>query len=54
MAAGSLLTRSRRTGRHWRRNGSTWTTGNLIAGNPKIFSQLLQLIGQHKTAALAA
>ncbi|MDO8933182.1 MAG: inositol monophosphatase family protein [Rhodocyclaceae bacterium] len=30
------------------------TTGNLIAGNPKIFSQLLQLIGQHKTAALAA
>ncbi len=30
------------------------TTGNVIAGNPKIFSQLLQLIAQHKTASLAA
>jgi len=29
-------------------------TGNVIAGNPKIFSQLLQLIGPHKTAQLAA
>ncbi len=29
-------------------------TGNIVAGNPKIFGQLLQLIGQHKTAKLAA
>jgi myo-inositol-1(or 4)-monophosphatase len=29
-------------------------TGNLVAGNPKVFGQLLQLIGQYKTAKLAA
>jgi myo-inositol-1(or 4)-monophosphatase len=29
-------------------------TGNLVAGNPKIFGQLLQLIDQHKTAKLRA
>lgn len=29
-------------------------TGNLVAGNPKIFAQLLQLIDQHKTAKLRA
>jgi myo-inositol-1(or 4)-monophosphatase len=29
-------------------------TGNLVAGNPKIFAQLLQLIAQHKGPKLAA
>ncbi|MBI4985740.1 MAG: inositol monophosphatase [Rhodocyclales bacterium] len=29
-------------------------TGNIIGGNPKIFSQLLQIIAPHKTAKLAA
>jgi myo-inositol-1(or 4)-monophosphatase len=29
-------------------------TGNLVAGNPKVFAQLLQLIAAHKTPALAA
>ena len=29
-------------------------TGNLVAGTPKIFSQLLQIIGNHRTAALGA
>ncbi|HEX8962058.1 MAG TPA: inositol monophosphatase family protein [Rhodocyclaceae bacterium] len=29
-------------------------TGNVVAGNPKIFGQLLQLIDQHKTAKLRA
>ena len=29
-------------------------TGNIIAGNPKIFSQLLQIISAHKTPKLAA
>ncbi|MEI7612209.1 MAG: inositol monophosphatase family protein [Betaproteobacteria bacterium] len=27
-------------------------TGNLVAGTPKIFSQMLQIIGNHRTAAL--
>jgi myo-inositol-1(or 4)-monophosphatase len=29
-------------------------TGNVVGGNPKIFSQLLQIIGPHRTAALMA
>ncbi|MDD5248532.1 MAG: inositol monophosphatase family protein [Rhodocyclaceae bacterium] len=29
-------------------------TGNIVAGNPKIFSQLLQVVDQYKTAKLAA
>ena len=29
-------------------------TGNLVAGTPKIFSQLLQIIGNHRTPALGA
>jgi myo-inositol-1(or 4)-monophosphatase len=29
-------------------------TGNIIGGNPKIFSQLLQLIAPHLTAKLKA
>jgi myo-inositol-1(or 4)-monophosphatase len=29
-------------------------TGNIIGGNPKIFSQLLQLITPHLTAKLKA
>jgi myo-inositol-1(or 4)-monophosphatase len=29
-------------------------SGNLVAGSPKIFSQLLQVIQSHKTAALPA
>jgi len=29
-------------------------TGNLIAGTPKIFSQMLQIIGNHRTAGLSA
>ena len=29
-------------------------TGNTVGGNPKIFSQLIQLIAPHRTAALAA
>lgn len=29
-------------------------SGNVVAGNPKIFSQLLQVIDAHKTAKLAA
>lgn len=29
-------------------------TGNIIAGNPKIFSQLLQIIASHRTTALPA
>lgn len=29
-------------------------TGNIIGGNPKIFSQLLQIIAAHKTSGLAA
>ncbi|MDP2821940.1 MAG: inositol monophosphatase family protein [Sulfuritalea sp.] len=29
-------------------------TGNLVAGSPKIFAQLLQVIAAHKTPALAA
>lgn len=29
-------------------------TGNIVAGNPKIFAQLLQIIGQHRTAGLQA
>lgn len=28
-------------------------TGNIVAGNPKIFAQLLQVIAPHKTAGLA-
>ena len=55
MAAGSLLV-SEAGGLVGDLAGETnyLATGNLIAGNPKIFSQLLQLIAQHKTAALAA
>jgi myo-inositol-1(or 4)-monophosphatase len=55
MAAGSLLV-SEAGGLVGDLAGETnfLATGNLIAGNPKIFSQLLHLIGQHKTAALAA
>jgi len=29
-------------------------TGNLVAGTPKIFSQMLQIIGNHRTAGLSA
>lgn len=29
-------------------------TGNVVAGNPKVFGQLLQVIATHKTAKLAA
>ena len=29
-------------------------TGNLVAGTPKVFSQLLQIIGNHRTPALGA
>ncbi len=29
-------------------------TGNLIAGTPKVFSQLLQVVDSHRTAALHA
>ena len=29
-------------------------TGNLVAGNPKIFAQLLQILGQHRNKALSA
>jgi myo-inositol-1(or 4)-monophosphatase len=29
-------------------------SGNLVAGSPKIFSQLLQVIQSHKTATLPA
>ena len=29
-------------------------TGNMVAGTPKVFSQLLQTIANHRTAALAA
>ncbi len=35
-------------------NDSYLETGNVIAGNPKIFSQLLQVIGSHRTAGLKA
>lgn len=29
-------------------------TGNIVAGSPKIFAQMLQIIGQHRGAALTA
>jgi myo-inositol-1(or 4)-monophosphatase len=30
------------------------TTGNVVAGNPKVFGQLLQIVQAHRTAALKA
>jgi len=55
MAAGTLLiTEAGGLAADLAGNAGYLDSGNLIAGNPKVFSQLLQVVQSHKTPALAA
>lgn len=55
MAAGTLLvTEAGGLASDFSGDGNYLETGNLVAGTPKIFTQLLQIVQTHKTEALQA